>query len=92
MYIFRKILGVLKLKLRKLQNNTQNSETYSKLVRLREAAPNKIPKAFGHCPFSYCTPHPTSQRPKNPHSKLALPSGKILRVRKMFARMRKKLF
>ena len=32
------------------------------------------------------------QRPKNPYSKLALLSGKILRVRKIFARMRKKLF
>ena len=32
------------------------------------------------------------QRPKNPYSKLALLSGKFLRVRKIFARMMKKLF
>ena len=32
------------------------------------------------------------QRPKNPYSKLALLSGKILRVRKKIACMRKKLF
>ena len=32
------------------------------------------------------------QRPKNPYSKLALLSGKFLRVRKNFARMMKKSF
>ena len=32
------------------------------------------------------------QRPKNPFSKLALLSGKFLRVQKIFARMMKKLF
>ena len=32
----------------------------NKRARLREAPPKKIPKAFGHCPFSNCPPPPHS--------------------------------
>ena len=34
----------------------------SSFTGLREAPTNKIPKAFGHCPFSYCIPPPALKR------------------------------